>query len=364
MPTDFHSRPYSPETETKLNLFRLYFREWLPVFLVGSARPKEIYVVDFMAGPGTDIHGSPGTPSLIIDVLQDYRDLLCDFPGQVKILFNELKPAKFRDLTILTDQRRSQMPSNCVVDTFNCGFSELFNALYQELSDPSRASLLLIDQTGIQYVNPAVFQQLSRLRSTDFMFFISSSYLWRFKEHPAMAKHLPIPSVVFDGMDYYHVHDSVRSYYQSLVPQDVELYLGHFSLKKGSNIYGVLLGTHHLLGIHKFVRACWKIDEIRGAANFDIDKDNLDAAQPSLFAELDRPQRLQMFEAELEAAIRQKKVSTNRDAIVYALQQGITERHIRPVLGRLQKEGVITTERIPLSYETVIRRKSVKSLGA
>jgi len=67
----FHDRPFDEGTLTKLQIFQLYVREWLPVFL---SRPepqwKEIHLFDFFAGPGTDSEGVPGSPLRLLEELR------------------------------------------------------------------------------------------------------------------------------------------------------------------------------------------------------------------------------------------------------------------------------------------------------
>jgi len=60
---DFHEKPFDEGTETKLQIFELYAREWLPVFLARTAPLKrEIHIFDFFAGPGADSVGNLGSP--------------------------------------------------------------------------------------------------------------------------------------------------------------------------------------------------------------------------------------------------------------------------------------------------------------
>jgi hypothetical protein len=61
--SDFHKRPFDEGTLTKLQIFELYAREWLPVFLSPERPPRsEIHLFDFFAGPGTDSDGELGSP--------------------------------------------------------------------------------------------------------------------------------------------------------------------------------------------------------------------------------------------------------------------------------------------------------------
>lgn len=54
--TAFHDNAFDPPTHLKLNIFRGYIREWLPVFLTrrtdGRSGHKRVNVFDFFAGPG------------------------------------------------------------------------------------------------------------------------------------------------------------------------------------------------------------------------------------------------------------------------------------------------------------------------
>src|SRR5205807_2291518 len=74
-PSKFHDKPFDEGTLTKLGLFELYAREWLPVFL---ARPtplrRVLHMFDFFAGPGTDSKGVPGSPIRLLNQLSAYRD--------------------------------------------------------------------------------------------------------------------------------------------------------------------------------------------------------------------------------------------------------------------------------------------------
>jgi len=66
-PNDFHEKPFDEGTITKLQIFELYAREWIPVFLASSRPPRsEIHVFDFFAGPGVDGNGEPGSPLRVL----------------------------------------------------------------------------------------------------------------------------------------------------------------------------------------------------------------------------------------------------------------------------------------------------------
>jgi three-Cys-motif partner protein len=74
--SDFHTRAFDEGTLTKLRIFELYAREWLPVFLAPAKPPRnEIHLFDFFAGPGTDSAGEMGSPLRLLSQLKEYQGL-------------------------------------------------------------------------------------------------------------------------------------------------------------------------------------------------------------------------------------------------------------------------------------------------
>ena len=75
--SDFHKKTFDEGTLTKLQIFELYSREWLPVFLA-QERPlrPEIHLFDFFAGPGTDVVGEFGSPLRLLRQLKGYQGML------------------------------------------------------------------------------------------------------------------------------------------------------------------------------------------------------------------------------------------------------------------------------------------------
>ncbi len=117
--------------------------------------------------------------------------------------------------------------------------------------------------------------------------------------------------------------------------------LARFSIKKRSNIYGLVFGSHHPLGIHKFLQVAWANDEIAGEANFDIERENIAAGE--LFLALDemRPNKIREFETELEAALRTGVIESEADVVRFCIEAGMTCQHSAPVLKKLKAAGVI-----------------------
>ena len=96
---DFHQRPFDDGTLTKLRIFELYAREWLPIFLAPE-RPRfaEIHLFDFFAGPGMDSAGEFGSPLRLLRQLRDFRDLPGWSKVRIVVHFFDESPEKIREL--------------------------------------------------------------------------------------------------------------------------------------------------------------------------------------------------------------------------------------------------------------------------
>lgn len=153
------------------------------------------------------------------------------------------------------------------------------------LKGKTQPTYFILDQNGIKQIDQQTFQFIANQKKTDFIFYISSSFINRFSDEESFKKYLSLSKSDFDKRPYHHCHKVVLEYYKNLIPKEKPYYLAPFSIKKGTNIYGLIFGSGHLLGIEKFLKICWSIDPERGEANFDIDSDNINPMAPSLFSE-------------------------------------------------------------------------------
>jgi hypothetical protein len=224
---------------------------------------------------------------------------------------------------------------NVEIDCQRLAFKDALAAHVTLLSDHRVAKLLFIDQFGVDEVSDEVFKQLSGFPRTDFIFFLSSSTLHRFRDHPAIKQKIDEVS------DSYDVHRAAFDYYRKLIPSGDQVYLGRFSIRKRSNIYGLIFGSRHPLGIHKFLQVAWANDEIAGEANFDIERDNISQGEMVLPLEVMRPNKIREFEAELEGVLRAGAMQSEADVIRFCIEAGMTAQHSAPVLKKLKAEGVI-----------------------
>jgi three-Cys-motif partner protein len=325
----FHDKPFDEGTLTKLEIFQLYTREWLPVFLASpTSRWSEIHLFDFFAGPGADVTNVPGSPLRIIRELKVTRPLPGWRRAKVTAHFFDASPTKIRSLTErLADETRDFQILQ--VEAAPKAFQEAFKDALPVLRRGDAAKLVFIDQFGVDQVLDETFLQLVGFPTCDFLFFLSSSTLNRFRDHPAIKLKIKRPE------DHHHVHQAALDYYRSRLP-DPSYFLAPFSIKKGANIYGLIFGSKHPKGMAKFLNVAWKADQINGEANFDINRDDF-GPLASLFA----PTKVSAFEVGLEKAILEGAVTTEADVIRLCFEHGVRPQHAQPVLRHLKAVGKI-----------------------
>ena len=213
---------------------------------------------------------------------------------------------------------------------------------------PGAANFLFLDQNGVKQVSTDIFRKIASLPFTDYMFYIASSIVNRFKEDPKIVDPLPLTQVDLSRMNGTNVHGIIRDAFQRVAPKS---YLAPFSIRKGANVYGLIFGTGHALGLEKFLSVCWKLDKIRGLANFDVEGEDISYASPHLFEEMDRPKKLDIFERDLSDAILRRKIENNHQIYVFALRKGFLPSHARSVVKSLVDTKRLPNQQLPLSRD-------------
>ncbi|WP_118196903.1 three-Cys-motif partner protein TcmP [Albibacterium indicum] len=333
---DLFKKPFDPGTATKLDILRQYFEEWLPVFVI---RKKVIWrtiqVFDFFAGQGKDKEGNDGSPLIFIRTIQSLKHLIEKSEVQIILHLNELNLQNYEILL-----RNIAIEDKCIeIRTYNRDFKSIFEELHPTMKNT--ANFLFFDQNGIKEITEHLFKKIIELRQTDFLLFISSSYFRRFASTSEFRKYFNIEKDFIEKSHYFHVHRRVVEHYKSFIPQGKKYYLAPFSIKKAKNIYGLIFGTNHTLGIEKFLNVCWKKDELRGEANYDIDNEKINSSTPFLFDEFNRPQKVDIFERGLTKQILEKKVVSIKELYLYTLNEGFLYKDTNRVLIQLQKKRKI-----------------------
>lgn len=354
MAKEFHDKPFDDGTLVKLDIFQGYIRRWIPVFLTDRRQKRNQKVVDifdFFAGPGVDKDGSPGSPRIVQEELKEFCETHSELKAEgieVNLFFNDKSKRKIAELKKRLTEKAC--PKNCChlnlsADPFSVSFEKRLPAMRV----PGSANLVIMDQCGFKEVTPAVVGMLSQCRTTDLLFFVSSAFINRFAGEPAVQKYFHLSADELSKSAYNSIHRDVCDYFRSNLPDGVTYHLAPFSIKKGSNIHGVVFGSRSLFGLQKFLEVCWSLDSTTGEANYDIDEDPIRYGQLSLFPEDNTPKKEAAFQRELDELLSGTTAASPVDNLSlyrFTLEKGFLPEHARAYLKRLQKEGRLQVEAV------------------
>src|SRR3989338_2476827 len=194
MAKNINSKPFDETTQLKLDIFRECFREWFLVFL-HNPWASEVVIYDFFAGSGKDSEGNFGSPLVLMyESRGENRQFCKQFKKPIEFSFNESSKRKSVEL----DQNVSEHIRSCEVRNA-CGgciytqsisqaeFKNVFQSdkIKAILENNKIGKFILLDQYGFSQIDDDIFQKLISYPKTDFIFFISSSFIKRFQEHPS-----------------------------------------------------------------------------------------------------------------------------------------------------------------------------------
>ena len=330
---DINKKPFHEATMLKLDIFRRCFREWFPVF-VHHLSIKQIFIYDMFAGSGTDSEGNPGSPIILLEEAKGNERQHCVALAKNKksvvFGFNEKEREKKELLDKATDAFLLKCRSSCSLE--NCVYANAIycrDASFEEimksnnfgkiLANRNYAKFILLDQYGFSQITKDVFLKLVTSPLTDFIFFISSSFVKRFREVSAVKAYIDTNKLDFEEKKPKECHRIIADYFRSIVPADKEYYIHHFTIQKGTNYYGLIFGTSHTLGMEKFVKVCWMEDGNSGESNCNIDND---FEKGSLFYNPQNTTKKMKVKEELERAILNGEIKSNVKGLKWVLSRG------------------------------------------
>jgi three-Cys-motif partner protein len=336
---DHHIKPYDEGTIRKLEIFENYVQTWLPTFIM-QPNITEVNIVDFFAGMGYDIEGAKGSPIRILDKIDSFFPILMQNNTIVNLFLNEYKPKKFEVLEKNCDEyleNHKRLKKFVRVHYSNKDFNEIYKEII--IKTKESPSLYIIDQSGIKFTNQENFNTLLYLKQTDFLFFISSSFFKRFSNEEEFSNHLEIAEKDLKENPFNFIHRIVLEKYRSLIPAQSELKIFPFSIKKGANIYGIIFGSKHILGVEKFLHIAWQKNNINGEADYDIDQDKTKQQLVLNFDNPDETKKLtkkEIFEVNLQKYIEAKGNVTNIDLYYFTYGNGHISEHTSSFLKKLK----------------------------
>jgi len=254
-----------------------------------------------------------------MEELQSHKELIFSSKRPISILFNDKSKPKIAKLEEICSARKySWTPQFESLD-----FADSFAKHKSEIG--SSPSFVFLDQNGVKFVTRDIFTYLTGCNRTDILFFFASSHQRRFSDEFANELHISADTPHWD------VHRRVADVYRGWAPNGY--FVGQYSIMKGSNIYGLIFGSSHWLGMYKFLRADPE------EANYEIDA-------PVLQGDLFTGHKMTKVEAlaiELENLIRKQVLKTDGDVVMHSISQGILPSKVAPDLYRkLKEQGVLS----------------------
>ncbi len=355
---DLHEKPFDQGTLTKLEIFEKYTQAWIPVFAITGG--DNILIVDFFAGTGYDINGAPGSPIRILTKILEFGNLLLQNRTKVHLHLNEFKKEKCTTLKKACSdfiEKHPTLSKVLVIEFTSLDFEESFEREYT--LNKSLPSLVFLDQNGVKFLNSKYLNALEATKKTDFLYFVSTSFLKRFSETPEFKK-LGYDLEIILKNPFRFIHQSLLEIIRGWLPSTTKLKLYPFTIKKPSGIYGLVFGASHPAAVDKFLSIAWKQNINNGSANFDIE-DEMGKAQTSLFEPIKLTKK-EYFQEELKKEILAGKIQTNHNAFFYTLDKGHIPIHAREVLDNLKKTKLVDYQSSSplISYDKVCKDKVVQ----
>jgi len=350
MAININDKPFDEATKLKLDIFGECFEEWLPVFIHNSSFEK-VVIFDFFAGSGSDIEGTKGSPLVLLDKARGKDRVYClKAKKEIMFIYNEGKKRKSIELLknvekYIENCEETNNCENCIYNyqIINGEFKEVFKTkeIQEILVNPSISKFILLDQYGFSEIDADIFLKLINYPLTDFIFFISSSFINRFKEHPNVTKYIDTSKICFEDKMPNEVHRAIAKYFRDLIPADKEYYLHHFSIRKDpkkGNYYGLIFGSNFTYGMEKFLKVCWRHDKFSGEANYNIDNNY---EKDTLFHNSDNPFKKELIRNELEEKIISEEIQDNISGFKYAMHKGCEPNIFTEVVKKMEKEEKI-----------------------
>ena len=234
---DLHEQPFDEATISKLEIFEDYAQAWIPTFVM-QKRFREIHIFDFFAGTGYDKKGVPGSSIRFLRKIQEQKEYL--FKNKVRVILhlNEFEPNKReqKKFELLKNscseflKEDSGLLDRVEINYYNKDFEYLFSELYEIIRD--FPSLVYLDQNGIKFLSEKYFLELEKTSQTDFLYFVSSSYFWRFGNSEEFKLHLDIDIEEAKKHGYKKIHRTITKELIKKLPNYSKLKLVLYNCNK------------------------------------------------------------------------------------------------------------------------------------
>ncbi len=359
-----HDKPFDEPTCVKLTLFGSYAQAWLPKWIMSGT--SQIHIFDLFAGVGYDKADVPGSSIRLLRKIEEQLDHIEQNGTRIVLHLNEYEPGlivqknaeQLKSAVSAYVDARPRLGKAVRIEFYNEDCAELLPRLLSLMR--MYPSLVLLDQNGIKFLS--YMPEFADMRQTDLLVFAAASFIRRFGKEDAFQKHLGIDIGRLSEVEYKLIHRELVVELNRAIPADSELKLFPFSLKKESNIYGVIFGGSHPAAFDAFLDIAWKLDPLSGDANFDIENESA-KVQGHLFEPT--LTKREAFELLLVDLVLSEKLHSNKEVLDFCNSQGHPGNHAHAILLSLKKDGRIFFDGLSpkVNYRQVYRDKNIVSFN-
>ncbi len=232
-----------------------------------------------------------------------------------------------------------KLPQNIRIHPSSEDFGVLYERLERQIGEVP--SLVYLDQNGIKFIADKYFNSLINKPQTDFFYYLSSSFFKRFGNTPEFRAIVPQATMEeINEKPYKYIHNEILNYLRGKLPAGSPVRMFPFTIKKKAGVYGIIFGASHILAADKFLRVAWRINDVNGAANFDIDDD---AAKNQLLLFEPQPiKKIDAFKQKLHDKIMAGEIRNNKEAYDYAIDMGHIGTHAKEEIAEMKRKKLIT----------------------
>ncbi len=359
---DLHTKPFDNGTVAKLEIFEAYAEAWIPTFVMNGA--PHIHVFDFFSGPGYDSLEVPGSPIRLLQKAKEYLGYFFQKKTKITLHLNEFEPTrksqnKFNALKHNCEEfleKNPRMRHFLSIEYYNKNSEILFFELLPKMRE--YPSLVYLDQNGVKFIAQQYISELEKLQTTDFLYFVSSSYFKRLGGTEEFKRVLTFGIDELSNEKQTNMHRLVATRLKKSLPINTELKLFPFSIKKGPNVYGIIFGAKHYRAVDKFLHIAWDRNKLNGEADFDIDND-ISKISYDLFGRRGIT-KIEKFQSDLAKNIKARNLVNNRDVLLYTYQCGHIPGHAKEEVKRLREHFITYTGRTPaINYDNLFKKGNI-----
>lgn len=77
---------------------------------------------------------------------------------------------------------------------------------------------------------------------------------------------------------------------------------------------------------------------------------------------MNKPRKLQIFEKDLSERIMTRELQNTREIYRHTLTSGFLAEHARKIVAAMQKEGRLPKQKLPISYDSCIKKKNIQDV--